>query len=84
MYQRIREAIKFKAKSEQNQDERTVPYCHKKGPFSCRRPSSDEQPGPPFSQMVISSSAAGLVDGKNQKYNFRSSVFLSEIGNKPA
>jgi hypothetical protein len=22
-----------------------VPYCHRKGPFSCRSPSKDEQPG---------------------------------------
>jgi len=22
-----------------------VPYCHRNGPFSCRKPSRDEQPG---------------------------------------
>lgn len=44
-----------------------VPYCHKKGPFSWSKPSSELQPGPPFNQMVISSLAAGFVEGKNQK-----------------
>jgi hypothetical protein len=27
------------------------PNCHEIGPFSCRRPSSEEQPGPPLSQL---------------------------------
>lgn len=30
-----------------------MPDCQRKGPFSCKRPSSELHPGPPFSQIVI-------------------------------
>ena len=48
---------------------RKVPDCHRNGPFSWKRPSKDEQPGPPFSQMVTSFEAAGFSEGKNQNHN---------------
>lgn len=54
------------------------------GPFSCRKPSRDEQPGPPLSQIVISSLASGFSEGKNQKYSSEVSFFLSLIGRRPA
>jgi hypothetical protein len=43
------------------------PYCQDIGPFSCKKPSRLEQPGPPFNQIVISSEALTFVEGKNQK-----------------
>lgn len=42
------------------------------------------QPGPPLSQIVISSLASGLDDGKNQKYNSRVSFEAEEMGRRPA
>lgn len=60
-----------------------VPYCHKKGPFSCNKPSKLESPGPPFSQMVISSDANGLLEGKNQK-NSEPDAGDLDIGRRPA
>ncbi len=61
-----------------------VPYCQRKGPFSWRSPSKELQPGPPLSQMVISSLANGFCDGKNQKYNSRVSFEAEEMGRRPA
>lgn len=61
-----------------------VPYCHRKGPFSWSNPSSELHPGPPLSQIVISSPAKGLSDGKNQKYSCLSSLGSSEMGRRPA
>ena len=46
-----------------------VPDCHKNGPFSWNNPSRDEQPGPPFSQIAISSDARGFSEGKNQNHS---------------
>ena len=62
----------------------SVPYCQRKGPFSCSSPSRELQPGPPFSQIVISSEATGFSDGKNQKYSSWVSFRAWEIGSKPA
>jgi hypothetical protein len=45
-----------------------LPYCHEMGPFSCKKPSSEEQPGPPFNQIVISSSASLFSEGKNLQW----------------
>jgi hypothetical protein len=61
-----------------------LPYCHEIGPFSCRKPSSEEQPGPPFNQIVISSVELTFSDGKNQKYNSEVSLVLSLMGRRPA
>src|SRR3954451_8317667 len=52
------------------------------GPFSWKKPSREEQPGPPFSHIMISSLAAGFVVGTNQKNNSLSLV--SSIGSRPA
>lgn len=61
-----------------------VPYCHRKGPFSCSKPSRELHPGPPLSQMVISSLASGFEEGKNQKYSCRVSFDAEEMGRRPA
>lgn len=61
-----------------------LPYCHNTGPFSWKKPSSEEHPGPPLSQMVISSVAFTLEDGKNQKYSSLVSFAFSEMGKRPA
>jgi hypothetical protein len=61
-----------------------VPAIQVKGPFSVRKPESDEQPGPPFNQIVICSGVCSAVEGKNQKKSFRVSSGLSEIGSRPA
>ncbi len=46
-------------------------------------PSRLEHPGPPFSQIKISFSAAGFGEGKNQKYSSEAFVWF-EMGIKPA
>ena len=53
------------------------------GPFSCKKPSKLEHPGPPLSQIKISLSAAGLGLGKNQKYSSDALAFF-EMGMRPA
>lgn len=35
--------------------------CHKKRPFSWKKPSKELQPGPPFNQIVISSVGFPIV-----------------------
>jgi hypothetical protein len=57
-----------------------VPFCHRKGPFSWRRPANDEQPGPPFSQITISLVGALFVVGKNQKKRLLCSSFSPLVG----
>jgi hypothetical protein len=52
------------------------------GPFSWKKPSREEQPGPPFNHIMISSLAAGFVVGTNQKNN--SLLLVSSIGSRPA
>jgi len=52
------------------------------GPFSWKKPSREEQPGPPFSYIMISSLAAGFVVVTNQKNNSLSLVW--SIGSRPA
>ena len=61
-----------------------VPGCQRNGPFSCSRPSSELQPGPPLSQMTSSSVAAlARVLGKNQKKSSRVSPSSPEMGSNP-
>lgn len=61
-----------------------MPYCQRKGPFSCKSPSRELHPGPPFNQIVISSSARGFVDGKYQKKSSLVSFELDDTGRSPA
>ena len=49
---------------------RKVPGFHMKGPFSCMKPSREEQPGPPLNQITKSFLPAGFTVGKNQKNMF--------------
>lgn len=48
------------------------------------KPSRLLQPGPPFSQMVISLLASGFSDGKNQNHRALSLSGLSFIESVPA
>ena len=53
-------------------------------PFSCKRPSRELHPGPPFNQIAISSFASGFWEGKNQNHSWFSSLAFELIGSKPA
>lgn len=44
-----------------------VPGCQRNRPFSWKKPSRELQPGPPFSQMVISSTGLPMVGWKMKK-----------------
>lgn len=61
-----------------------MPDSQVKGPFSVKKPLSEEHPGPPLSQMTTSSGVSARVEGKNQKKSLRVSFGSSEIGNNPA
>ncbi len=61
-----------------------MPASHVNGPFSVRRPLKELHPGPPLNHMAISSFAAALLEGKNQKKSSRVSLEACEIGSKPA
>ena len=53
-------------------------------PFSCKSPSRELHPGPPFNQIAISSLASGFWEGKNQNHSWFSSLTFELIGSKPA
>jgi|SRR2546423_7222515 len=50
-----------------------------KVPFSCKRPSREEQPEPPSSQVKISFFAAEFLEGKNRK---KSSAHTCLVGDR--
>ena len=58
-----------------------VPGCHRNLPFSWKKPSKELQPGPPFNQIVISSTCFPMV-GLNMK-NKALEAFFSSIGINP-
>ena len=58
-----------------------VPGCHKNLPFSWKKPSKELQPGPPFNQIVTSSTGSPMV-GLNMKNNALE-AFFSSIGINP-
>lgn len=58
-----------------------VPGCHRNLPFSWKKPSKELQPGPPFNQIVISSTGFPMV-GLNMK-NRALEAFFSSIGINP-
>ena len=53
-----------------------VPGCQVNGPFSWKNPSMEEHPGPPFNQMVISSTGSPVV-GYQTKNRLREVSFMS-------
>lgn len=61
-----------------------MPASQVNGPFSVRKPLSELQPGPPFSQITTSSGVLAWVEGKNQKKSLRVSAGSSEMGSRPA
>ncbi len=58
-----------------------VPGCHRNLPFSWKKPSKELQPGPPFNQMVISSTGFPMVGLKMK--NSALEAFFSSIGISP-
>ena len=58
-----------------------VPGCQRNLPFSWKNPSKELQPGPPFNQIVISSTGFPIV-GLNIKNNALE-AFFSSIGINP-
>jgi len=61
-----------------------VPACQLIGPFSCQKPSMDEQPGPPLSQMVISSSLVSApILGLKKKKSSPAEALAVSMGIRP-
>lgn len=58
-----------------------MPGCHKNLPFSWKKPSKELQPGPPFNQIVTSSTGSPTV-GLNMK-NSALEAFFASIGINP-
>lgn len=58
-----------------------MPGCHRNLPFSWKNPSRELQPGPPLSQIVISSTGGPIVGWKTKK-SAREVSFMS-IGTRP-
>ena len=54
-----------------------VPVGQVNGPFSCRSPSSELQPGPPFVQKTRSSRLPSGPGGKNQKKSYIAATLAS-------